>query len=207
MIALLQSGRALIWLGGGSLLVAAGLLGLAGTRQPEAVAVAPLVPALAPVAAPLALTRYLVASQDIARGTPVTAAALTLLGMERPPAEGALTTLEPALGQVALQHIFAGQAILPAQLGGATGAGLGPLVPAGLRAMTVKVAEDSGISGLLRPGDRVDLILATQPPAAPGAQAVALTSQPPELAQRVLSDRLVLAIGEALEPPAEPAPG
>jgi pilus assembly protein CpaB len=82
-----------------------------------------------------------------------------------------------ATGQprAAIRPILAGEVILPAALaGGAARLSAAPLLPADLRAVAVPVTEVSGVSGLVYPGDRIDLFLTRQPEEAmPYAELVA----------------------------------
>jgi pilus assembly protein CpaB len=59
----------------------------------------------------------------------------------------------------------------------------------GIRAMSVLVDEVNSVSGMLQPGDRIDLLFTVRPPAAPGA--------PPaqEVTSTLLQDVAVLATG------------
>lgn len=72
---------------------------------------------------------------------------------------GALTDPTLAVGQVATQRLVAGQPVLRTQITDrATAFGLAGIVPPGLRAVTVPVDPVTGVAGLLKPGDRVDVI-------------------------------------------------
>lgn len=83
---------------------------------------------------------------------------MTSLDEDKVP-RGALTDPTVAAGQVATQRLSAGQPIVRMQLTDrATAFGLAGIVPAGMRAVTVPVDPVTGVAGLLKPGDRVDVI-------------------------------------------------
>ena len=204
MIGLNGSSRGLLLLGGGTLLAAGIVLALRPAPPPPITPLAPAPVVVQPGPAP-ALPRYVVAAREIPRGTAVTADALRLVAMAEAPVADAPQAIEPLLGRVALRRIDAGQ-ILPAGAltDRAANAGLGVLVPPGARAVTLKVVEDTGVNGLLQPGDRVDLMIATSEPEEGSTQR----SPVPELARFALEDLLVLAVGDLLDvvpPPADPA--
>jgi pilus assembly protein CpaB len=77
--------------------------------------------------------------------------------------------------QAAIRPIAAGEVILASALAGnALRLSTAPLLPPNLRAMAVPVNDVSGVSGLVYPGDRVDLFLSRQPDEAqPHAELVA----------------------------------
>ena len=70
--------------------------------------------------------------------------------------------------------------------------GLSYLIPVGKRALTVAVDEVSGIAGLIRPGDHVDVAATVNIPDSSGQREV-----PNSLV--VLQDLQVLAVGKAME--------
>lgn len=140
--------------------------------------------------------RQVVALRDIPRGAVIPADALGLAVLDPAPA-GAATRPEEIAGRLALERIGRGEAPLPHQLSAAGEApGLSPLVPPGLRAVTLRVAEDTGVAFLIRPGDFVDVALATRGP----AEGAAPRQGPPNFARVVLEDVAVLAVAEALSP-------
>jgi pilus assembly protein CpaB len=166
---------------------------------------APVVVAPPPMETEIALPAFVVAQREIPRGAVVERAALGLVRMERAPAADAATSPDAVLGRVALERIAPGQTLLLSALTGQpAAAGLGPLVPAGQRAVTLRLAEDTGIGFLVRPGDRVDVLIATRDDQEPAAMR---GTGPANLARLVLQDVQVLAVGEALSAEAPPAQG
>ncbi|ACL66341.1 Flp pilus assembly protein CpaB [Anaeromyxobacter dehalogenans 2CP-1] len=98
---------------------------------------------------------------------------------------------EPAalVGQVAIVPITRGEAVLPSKLATAGArSGLATLLPAGMRAVAVRVDDVVGVAGFLHPGDRVDVIVTMQP-----REGVPYTSK------IVLQNVKVLAVGQHLE--------
>ena len=68
-------------------------------------------------------------------------------------------------------------------------------VKTGIRAMTIAVDEVNSVSGMLQPGDRVDLLLSVKPPsAAPGGANL------PDMTASLMQDLIVLATGKQVRP-------
>ena len=191
------------------LLIAGGALLLAGSalmlRQWAAPRPPVPLPVLEPVREAAPISTYIVALREIPRGEAVDRDALGLVGMDRAPSAEAMTRIEDALGKVALERIGAGQTVLAGALTAErSAAGLAALVPAESRAVTLRVAEDTGIAFLIRAGDRVDVAVATLDDTQPGDRPAARGNLP-DLSRLVLQDVLVLAVGETLG--REPAAG
>ncbi len=109
------------------------------------------------------LSRIVVASQDMAFGTPLGAQNLRLANW---PANsvpvGAFIKLEDATrgGRVALRPLVVGEPVLASKVSGVDGrATLSANLPKGKLAFAVPVTEVSGVGGFVRPGDRVDVLL------------------------------------------------
>lgn len=115
-----------------------------------------------PTAAPLDGTEVFVALTDIGLGDPISAAVLKL---EKWPSDkmvdGMISKLEEVEGRRSRQKIFAGEPILQNKLlkKGETGASATDLIPPGFRAVSISVDAVSGSSGMILPGDRVDLLV------------------------------------------------
>ena len=106
-----------------------------------------------------------VALEDIPTGNQVTAEALKLEPWPKdkiPP--GALMKIEEVEGRRAKSKIYAGSPLLDNQLlsKGVSQGGAGTQVPPGYRVVSVRVDNESGASNLIRPKDRVDLLLYMQ---------------------------------------------
>jgi len=74
--------------------------------------------------------------------------------------EGAFTSMDSVIGRVVRVPVFAGEAIVPGRLAPTgSSAGLETKIPPGLRAMAVRINDVAGISGLLQPNSRVDVLV------------------------------------------------
>jgi len=102
-----------------------------------------------------------VAAQEVPEGASLTS---DHLRVERWPAttvpEGALSSIDSVVGRVARGAIYIGEPIVPARLAPVgTGPGLQAKVAAGKRAMAVKIDDVAGVSGLIQPNSRVDVLV------------------------------------------------
>ena len=70
----------------------------------------------------------------------------------------AITRIEDVQGRVAMVPIAAGTQILATMLGDESEGALAYEVPAGQRAVTIGAADVTGVGGLVRPGNRVDIL-------------------------------------------------
>lgn len=100
----------------------------------------------------------------------------------------ALADPEKAIGQLALITIPAGSTITQSRIGSPTEVGLPVRLAPGMRAVSIAIDKVKGVSGLVQPGDRVDVI------AIPPKQG---TQQP--AAATILRGLRVLALGTSLE--------
>lgn len=102
-----------------------------------------------------------IALHDVGLGDPITPLQLKLEEWPKskiPP--GAMSKLEDIEGRRARTKFFAGEPIIDAKLfaKGEQGSGATDLIPKGMRVVVVKVDDVSG-SGLILPGDRVDVLV------------------------------------------------
>jgi pilus assembly protein CpaB len=130
-----------------------------------------------------------VAAQPIPPRVQITAA---MLGTVTRPASAvdpnAITDPKDAVGALSLITIPAGASLTSAMVGRPSDVGLTVRLKAGMRAVSVAIDKIKGISGLVQPGDYVDVI--AQPARAGAAPPVAST---------ILRGVRVLAIGPDLE--------
>lgn len=104
--------------------------------------------------------------------------------------EGAFEDANALLGRGLISSVVRHEPILPGKLASKeAGSGLPPIIPAGKRAMSVRVNEVIGVAGYVLPGTRVDVI-ATQSPSNRGED---MTSK------LVLSNVQVLTAGTRVE--------
>ncbi|MBS3927130.1 MAG: Flp pilus assembly protein CpaB [Sphingomonadales bacterium] len=113
------------------------------------------------------MVRVVVASQDLAFGTPVSSQNVRLVNW---PANsvpsGAFTSIEEATkARVALRPIISGEPILASKVSGANGrATLSANLPVGQLAFSVPISEITGAGGFIRPGDVVDVLVTRKIP-------------------------------------------
>lgn len=89
-----------------------------------------------------------------------------------------------------------GEPLLTEILQPAEPAGLSSRVRQGIRALTITVDDVNAVSGMLRPGDRIDLLYSARSPGADGTPAV-------ETSRILVQDVAVLATGRQFKPAAE----
>ncbi|MFA7248868.1 MAG: Flp pilus assembly protein CpaB [Dehalococcoidia bacterium] len=125
--------------------------------------------------------------------------------------EGAILDIKDVNGRVARYPIAAGEQVLGSRLVSAdapSGTGLAFTVPENMRAISVPVTEVSGAGGLIVPGDRVDVLVATEyanlfGPYEFAARQTGTTtdeSRHPTVLT-ALQDVLVLAVGQQITDP------
>ena len=100
--------------------------------------------------------KVVVATQDIPAGVTLEEKHLTVVEMPAKlvPAD-AVTDAEKLIGQTLRTATAAKMPVLTSMVG--PGQGLESMIPEGYRAVSVKVDEFTGVAGLLKPGDRVDV--------------------------------------------------
>src|SRR5918999_4990256 len=105
--------------------------------------------------------RIVVASREIPEGAVIDRLAVTAAAWPRAtvPA-GAFSSLDSVVGRITRVAIFGGDPIVPARLAPAgSGPGLEVKIAAGKRAMGVRINDVAGISGLIQPNGRVDVLV------------------------------------------------
>lgn len=91
------------------------------------------------------------------------------------------------VGRVAIAPIFKGEPVLEAKLASSeAGSGLAALLPAGMRAVAVRVDDVVGVAGFVHPGDHVDVIVTMKP----------LEGQSAPISKIILQGIRVLAVGK-----------
>ena len=94
-----------------------------------------------------------------------------------------------------------GEPLLASAIVGADAGSFSGRIRQGIRAMSVLVDEVNSVSGMLQPGDRIDLLFSVRPPSLPG--------QPPaqEVTAALMQDVPVLATGRQVRAGADDAAG
>ncbi len=112
-----------------------------------------------------AVTRtVVVAARDIPEGQLIDRVALSTVvwPVSMVPAN-AFSTIDSVSGRVARVSVFTGEAMVPGRLAPTgTGPGLELKIPPGQRAMAVRINDVAGISGLIQPNSRVDVLVTIQ---------------------------------------------
>jgi pilus assembly protein CpaB len=104
--------------------------------------------------------------------------------------EGAFVKVEEIVGRGVIVNIVKNEPILPAKLASKeAGSGLPPVIPEGMRAVSVRVNEVIGVAGYVLPGTRVDVLASMSP-----------TNNPVDMTSKVvLANVLVLTAGTRIE--------
>lgn len=74
--------------------------------------------------------------------------------------ENSISKKEEVVGKISLVSMFRGDVFIPQKIEevGGTNAGLAASIPLGMRAITMNVSPDTGVSGLIKVGNKVDII-------------------------------------------------
>lgn len=133
----------------------------------------------------------------IRRGTKIEASSLEIRPQTEVPQAGSFAAKEQALGRVALADTSAHVALGTFNSTANTAdLGLAPLIPKGMRAITIAVSDEIAVGNWIQPGDRVDILLiGTSSTREPGA------TEPPFRdgeARTILENQSVLAVGDSI---------
>ena len=103
--------------------------------------------------------------------------------------KGGFMKAEEVIDRPVISNILMDEPVLDGRLAArGSGLGLAPIIPVGMRAVTVRVNDVSGISGFVLPGMRVDILVTGNPPAGNGTVTVT-----------PLQNMLVLSAGTAIQ--------
>jgi pilus assembly protein CpaB len=141
-----------------------------------------------------------VAIREIPVGSLVRAEDVKLVSWKGDLPKQAITAVEKADGRGAVSSIHEGDLVMENQLAAkGAGAGLAVKIPAGMRAVAVKVNEVVGLAGFVLPGMRVDVIACGTPP---GNTRDTLGTQ----SRTVLQNIEVLSAGQNIQQDADGKP-
>jgi len=104
-----------------------------------------------------------VALQDVSEGRSIEPASVTVAQwpVGTVPA-GAFTSIDSVVGRVTRIDVFKGEVIVPGRLApNGTGPGLQVKITPGKRAIAVRIDDVAGISGMIQPNSRVDVMVTT----------------------------------------------
>jgi pilus assembly protein CpaB len=154
-----------------------------------------------------------VASQDIPAGTRITEG---MVGLKSISAEAVLAGVfqdkAEVVNQVTRVPLVAGEQIVPSKVT-PTGAAIAnvdnpPLayvIPEGKRAVSVEVSSQIGVSGLIRPGDYVDVILTVQVQGSAAGTGESATND--QITRTILQNVQVLSVDQDIAIPSQDTEG
>jgi pilus assembly protein CpaB len=130
-----------------------------------------------------------VASEPIPVGTRLTTDQLRVAAWPaRNPVPGAFSDPKQAIDRGVIATIAENEPVTAFKVAGPeSGSGLPPVIPEGMRAMSIRVNEIVGVAGFVLPGTRVDIVLSVSNPGAANGQE--------PMARTVISNVLVLTAG------------
>jgi len=103
--------------------------------------------------------------------------------------KGAFTKPEDVLDRPVTSNILLEEPILDGRLAQrGSGTGLAPVIPVGMRAVTVRVNDVVGVAGYVLPGMRVDILITGHPP-----------GNPMKITKTVLQNLTVLSAGKTMQ--------
>jgi len=116
-----------------------------------------------------------IAMADLPEGSEIDKAALTTSEWpEQTIPAGAFAKVDDAVGRVTRVAVFKGEPIVPGRLAPeGTGPGLEVKIAPGKRAMAVRINDVAGLSGLVQPGSRVDVLVTLREAIAGSREGVA----------------------------------
>ena len=132
-----------------------------------------------------------VAAADLSLGSELKAEHVKVLNFPAGQApDGSFAQPQEIVGRGLIVSVVKGEPILPSKLAAKeAGAGLPPVIPDGMRAVSVRVNEVIGVAGYVLPGTRVDVIATGSP-----------TNQPSDTTSKVvLANVLTLTSGTRME--------
>jgi pilus assembly protein CpaB len=106
-----------------------------------------------------------VATADLTMGAEIKAEDLKIAQFpDKGAPEGAYSRIEEIVGRGVVVNIVRNEPILPAKLASKeAGSGLPPVIPEGMRAVSVRVNDVIGVAGYVLPGTRVDVLATASP--------------------------------------------
>ena len=116
-------------------------------------------------ATPVNVAHVVVANGNMDVGTALRAEDLRVIDWPaKSVPEGAFQKTDELVGRGLIQPVVAFEPILPGKLSSPeAGAGLPPIIPEGMRALSVRVNDVIGVAGYVLPGTRVDVLVTVSP--------------------------------------------
>lgn len=107
--------------------------------------------------------------------------------------KGAFSKVEEVMDRPVVSSILLDEAVIVGRLGErGSGQGIAPIIPVGMRAVTVRVTEVVGVAGFVLPGMRVDVLVTGRPPESNDT-----------ITTTVLQNIVVLSAGQTYQPDAK----
>jgi pilus assembly protein CpaB len=107
--------------------------------------------------------------------------------------QGIFHRTKSVVGRGVVLPIAQGEFVLPLKLAGEnSGSGLASTIPAGMRAVSVRVSDISSVGGFVQPGTRVDVLMTGNPGGAAEAQAITVLKNVAVLANGMNMDRSIV---------------
>ncbi len=104
--------------------------------------------------------------------------------------KGAFSKVEQVIDRPVMSNILAEEPVLEGRLAArGSGLGLAPIIPVGMRAVSVRVNDVAGVAGFVLPGMRVDVLVTGRPPSSDGT-----------VTATCLQNILVLSAGQTMQP-------
>jgi pilus assembly protein CpaB len=148
------------------------------------------------LATPPEMIELVVARHELRRNDIVSAETMAVRSLPKAFAPGGAVLparFDSVLGSRLMSAMKAGEPLLSGNLTAVESTAISSRIRPGVRAMTVAVDEVNSLSGMLQPGDRIDIILSARIPGAAGVS----TS---EVTRTVMQDVPVLATGRQSRP-------
>lgn len=146
-----------------------------------------------------AIAQVVVASHNLELGTLLKDSDVKLVDWNGPEPKGALGSSSDAIGRGVVAAIYEGEPILETRLASkGAGGGLAATIPPGMRAVSIRVNDVGGVSGFVRPGARVDVLIAGTPPG--GSNGLGTVTK------TLLQNMEVLSAGQDMQKDAEGKP-
>ena len=140
----------------------------------------------------VSMQSVVVAARDVTEGEKLERLSLSVMQWPSGTApESAFASVDSAVGRVVRVPVFKGEPIVPGRLAPpGTGPGLEVKIAPGKRAMALKINDVAGISGLIQPNSRVDVLVTLQANQQRNTQ---------EQAKLFMNDMRVLSVGTQVE--------
>ncbi|PYT29181.1 MAG: Flp pilus assembly protein CpaB [Acidobacteria bacterium] len=143
--------------------------------------------------------QVIVAARTLGLGTLLRDSDLKMGDWSGPLPQGVLLRKEDVVGRGVMAAIYDGEPIVENRLAPkGAGAGLAATIPAGMRAVAIKVNDVVGVAGFVVPGMRVDVLISGNPPG--GAASAGMVSK------TLLQNIEVLSAGQNFQKDAEGKP-